>query len=102
MEKYGEPNDAKVSRWVRERGSKGLRVLLTLVHSLIYGERKGALYGSIATVLLAIKFTVFQGVEYNVSSFTISDGAFGTCFFFGTGFHGFHVIVGTIFLSVAL
>jgi heme/copper-type cytochrome/quinol oxidase subunit 3 len=57
-------------------------------HSLIYGERKGALYGSIATVLLAIIFTVFQGVEYNVSSFTISDGAFGTCFFFGTGFHG--------------
>jgi cytochrome c oxidase subunit 3 len=71
-------------------------------HSLIYGERKGALYGSIATVLLAIIFTVFQGVEYNVSSFTISDGAFGTCFFFGTGFHGFHVIIGTIFLSVAL
>ncbi len=71
-------------------------------HSLIYGERKGALYGSIATVLLAIIFTVFQGIEYNVSSFTISDGAFGTCFFFGTGFHGFHVIVGTIFLSVAL
>lgn len=71
-------------------------------HSLIYGERKGALYGSIATVLLAIIFTIFQGVEYNVSSFTISDGAFGTCFFFGTGFHGFHVIIGTIFLSVAL
>src|SRR5688500_1491947 len=71
-------------------------------HSLIYGERKGALYGSIATILLAIIFTVFQGVEYNVSSFTISDGAFGACFFFGTGFHGFHVIIGTIFLSVAL
>lgn len=71
-------------------------------HSLIYGGRKGALYGSIATVLLAIIFTFFQGVEYNVASFTISDGAFGTCFFFGTGFHGFHVIIGTIFLSVAL
>jgi len=71
-------------------------------HSLIHGDRKGALYGTIATVLLAIIFTVFQGIEYNVSSFTISDGAFGTCFFFGTGFHGFHVIIGTIFLSVAL
>ena len=57
-------------------------------HSLIHGGRKGALYGSIVTVLLALIFTVFQGVEYNVSSFTISDGAFGTCFFFGTGFHG--------------
>jgi cytochrome c oxidase subunit 3 len=71
-------------------------------HSLIHGERKGALYGSIATILLAIIFTVFQGVEYSVSSFTISDGAFGTCFFFSTGFHGFHVIIGTIFLGVAL
>ena len=58
-------------------------------HSLIQGGRKGALYGSVATVLLAIIFTGFQGIEYNVSSFTISDGAFGTCFFFGTGFHGF-------------
>jgi len=71
-------------------------------HSLIYGERKGALYGSIITVLLAVIFTIFQGVEYSVSSFTISDGAFGACFFFATGFHGFHVIIGTIFLGVAL
>jgi cytochrome c oxidase subunit 3 len=71
-------------------------------HSLIKGDRKGSLYGSIFTVLLALIFTLFQGIEYSVSSFTISDGAYGTCFFFGTGFHGFHVIIGTIFLSVAL
>jgi cytochrome c oxidase subunit 3 len=71
-------------------------------HSLIKGDRKGSIYGSIFTVLLALVFTFFQGVEYSVSSFTISDGAFGTCFFFGTGFHGLHVIIGTIFLSVAL
>jgi cytochrome c oxidase subunit 3 len=71
-------------------------------HSLIHGERKGALYGSIATILLAIIFTAFQGIEYSVSSFTISDGAFGTCFFFSTGFHGLHVIIGTLFLGVAL
>ena len=71
-------------------------------HSLIKGERKGSLYGSIFTVLLALIFTFFQGVEYSVSSFTISDGVFGTCFFFATGFHGLHVIIGTLFLSVAL
>lgn len=71
-------------------------------HSLIQGERKGTLYGSVATILLAIIFTGFQGIEYTVSSFTISDGAFGSCFFFGTGFHGLHVIIGTIFLGVAL
>jgi len=71
-------------------------------HSLIQGKRKGALDGSVYTILLAVIFTLFQGIEYSVSSFTISDGAFGTCFFFGTGFHGLHVIIGTIFLSVAL
>jgi cytochrome c oxidase subunit 3 len=51
---------------------------------------------------LAFIFTIFQYIEYSVSSFTISDGAFGTCFFFGTGFHGLHVIIGTIFLAVGL
>ena len=71
-------------------------------HSLINGQRYGALWGSVITVLLAAMFTALQGLEYNVSSFTISDGAFGTCFFFATGFHGMHVIVGTIFLSVGL
>lgn len=73
-------------------------------HSLIQGgnSRNGSIYGSIFTVLLAIIFTIFQYIEYSVSSFTISDGAFGTCFFFGTGFHGLHVIIGTIFLAVGL
>ena len=59
-------------------------------HSLIQGNRSGALDGLVATVLLALVFTGFQGVEYTVSSFTISDGAFGSCFYFGTGFHGYN------------
>jgi cytochrome c oxidase subunit 3 len=71
-------------------------------HSLIQGNRNGALYGLVATVLLAIVFTGLQGVEYTVSSFTISDGAFGSCFYFGTGFHGLHVIIGTAFIAVGL
>jgi cytochrome c oxidase subunit 3 len=52
------------------------------------------------TILLAIVFTALQGVEYTVSSFTLSDGTYGSCFYFGTGFHGLHVIIGTIFLLV--
>ena len=54
-------------------------------HSLIQGNRSGALYGLIFTVILAFIFTAFQGVEYSVSSFTLSDGSFGSCFYFGTG-----------------
>lgn len=72
-------------------------------HSLIHGERKGALYGSIATILLAIIFTGFQGIEYSVSSFTISDGAFGTCFYFSTGFHGLTYVAPTsLFIFILL
>jgi cytochrome c oxidase subunit 3 len=71
-------------------------------HSLIQGNRSGTLYGLVYTILLAIVFTGLQGIEYTVSSFTISDGVFGSCFYFGTGFHGLHVIIGTIFLLVGL
>ena len=51
-------------------------------------------------ILLAILFTGLQGIEYYVSSFTISDGNFGSCFYFETGFQGLHVIIGTVFLTV--
>lgn len=71
-------------------------------HCLIQGNRKGSLNGLVVTAILALIFTAFQGVEYTVSSFTISDGAYGSCFYFGTGFHGLHVIIGTAFLAVGL
>jgi cytochrome c oxidase subunit 3 len=71
-------------------------------HSLIKGNRSDTLNGLLFTIILAVIFTIFQGVEYTVSSFTISDGVYGSCFYFGTGFHGLHVIIGTIFLLVGL
>ena len=71
-------------------------------HSLIQGNRAGGLLGLVLTVGVATVFTVLQGVEYSVSSFTISDGTFGSCFYFGTGFHGLHVIIGTAFIAVGL
>ncbi len=71
-------------------------------HSLIQGIRSGALQGLVLTVVLALVFTALQGIEYSVSSFTISDGTFGSCFYFGTGFHGLHVIIGTAFIAVGL
>jgi cytochrome c oxidase subunit 3 len=71
-------------------------------HSLIQGNRGPALYALLYTALLAIVFTGLQGVEYTVSSFTISDGTYTSCFYFGTGFHGLHVMIGTAFLAVGL
>lgn len=52
------------------------------------------------TLLLAIHFTYWQVKEYIMSSFNFSDSAYGSIFFMATGFHGFHVILGTTFLTV--
>jgi cytochrome c oxidase subunit 3 len=71
-------------------------------HSLIHGNRKGSLDGTVFSIALAILFTILQGVEYTVSSFSLGDSTFGSCFYFGTGFHGIHVVIGTIFISVSL
>ena len=71
-------------------------------HAIILGDRKQAMYGLIVTVLLAILFTSFQVMEYYEAPFTISDSVYGSTFFLATGFHGFHVFVGTVFLTVCL
>jgi len=71
-------------------------------HSLIQGERKGSILGLILTILLALIFTGLQGLEYYEAPFNFSDSTYGTVFFFATGFHGLHVIIGTIFLIVGL
>jgi cytochrome c oxidase subunit 3 len=70
-------------------------------HSLIQGNRRGTIIGIIITVLLAAVFTALQGFEYVEAPFTIADSVYGSTFFMATGFHGIHVIVGTIFIAVA-
>jgi cytochrome c oxidase subunit 3 len=54
------------------------------------------------TIILGIYFSILQGYEYVEASFTISDSVYGSTFFIATGFHGFHVLIGTMFLFVRL
>jgi cytochrome c oxidase subunit 3 len=70
-------------------------------HALIEGDRKGLVRGLGITVLLGMLFTFFQAVEYSEAPFAFSGGGvYPSTFFLATGFHGFHVMVGTIFLAV--
>lgn len=56
----------------------------------------------LVTVCLGYLFARFQYQEYCAAKFTFSDSVYGSCFFMATGFHGFHVIAGAIFLGVVL
>ena len=78
-------------------------------HALIHGDRKGAKWGLGITVLLGILFTTVQAYEYTHlfhyrledglhGTFWLSTNVYGSAFFMATGFHGLHVLIGTIFL----
>ena len=70
-------------------------------HCLLEGNRKGLLQGLGLTVLLGLSFTTFQAIEYSHAPFKFyGGGVYSSTFFLATGFHGFHVIVGTCFLAV--
>jgi heme/copper-type cytochrome/quinol oxidase subunit 3 len=56
----------------------------------------------LVTLILAIEFTGCQAYEYYEALFYINDGVYGSTFYVATGFHGLHVMIGTIFLGVAL
>ncbi len=71
-------------------------------HALIAGNRKGAINGTLLTVIFAIIFTALQYYEYSDAAFTMADGIYGTVFYASTGLHGFHVIIGTAFIFTGL
>ncbi len=71
-------------------------------HALLENDRKGLIWGLVLTVVLGVLFTACQAYEYMHAAFSYSGHIYGSTFFMATGFHGAHVIIGTIFLFVCL
>jgi cytochrome c oxidase subunit III len=71
-------------------------------HSLLGGNQRGLVQGLVVTVVLGVCFTCVQAYEYSHAAFHFSGGIYPSTFFMATGFHGFHVIIGTTFLTVCL
>ena len=71
-------------------------------HALLNNDRRGLVTGLVLTVLLGITFSICQAIEYSHAGFSFAGHSYGSTFFMATGFHGAHVIIGTIFLTVCL
>ena len=109
----------RVARGVAAEGHRDLRpwhlpLLNTLIlltsgttvtwahHALLENDRQGLKWGLILTIALGLAFTCVQAYEYSHAAFNFSGNIYGATFFMATGFHGAHVIIGTIFLIVCL
>ena len=71
-------------------------------HALREGKRSGLIQGLCVTVALGVAFTAVQAFEYAHAPFAFTDGIYSSTFFMATGFHGAHVLIGSIFLIVCL
>nr|AQT38552.1 cytochrome c oxidase subunit 3 [Echyridella menziesii] len=79
----------------------GSGVSVTWSHfAVLAGDRKEGLMGLFVTLVLGVYFLGLQAVEYMECSFSFADSVFGSLFYLMTGFHGLHVLVGVLFLSV--
>lgn len=71
-------------------------------HSILNKNFKERTLRLLLTITLGIYFTILQLIEYKEAPFTIADSIYGSTFFIATGFHGLHVIIGTLFLFFTL
>ncbi|MEJ8571770.1 cytochrome c oxidase subunit 3 [Microbaculum marinum] len=71
-------------------------------HSLLHNDRNGLKWGLICTVILGVLFSFVQAFEYAHADFAFGGNIYGATFFMATGFHGAHVLIGSIFLIVCL
>jgi cytochrome c oxidase subunit 3 len=114
----GKLVDGKVNGEFEPMGAWGLPFVNTLLllssgvtctwahHGLLHENRNQLIKGLIATVALGLTFVICQAIEYHEAytemGLTLGTGIYGSTFFMLTGFHGFHVCVGAIILSVVL
>nr|AZL93456.1 cytochrome c oxidase subunit 3 [Prosevania sp. ZJUH_2016031] len=78
-------------------------VTVTWSHlSLINNKKLNTIYSLTLTIILGLYFSYLQMIEYNQSFFSMADSTYGSLFFLMTGFHGIHVIIGTMFLWICL
>nr|YP_009732920.1 cytochrome c oxidase subunit III [Diaphorencyrtus aligarhensis]QHU77267.1 cytochrome c oxidase subunit III [Diaphorencyrtus aligarhensis] len=76
-------------------------VTITWCHySMLNSNKKSSIFALFLTISLGLVFSLFQLFEYSSASFTFSDSVYGSIFFMSTGFHGLHVLIGTMFLMV--
>nr|UTN43141.1 cytochrome c oxidase subunit 3 [Saemundssonia lari] len=71
-------------------------------HSIISKKGLQSKISLVITIILGTIFTGWQAFEYYEAPFTMADSVYGSLFFVMTGFHGIHVIVGSLFLLVGL
>nr|ATF28596.1 cytochrome c oxidase subunit III [Illinigina sp. EMHAU-15062817] len=77
-------------------------ISITWAHNaLMHKNHQQMLQGMILTISLGLYFSLLQAYEYMESPFCISDSVYGATFFMATGFHGLHVIIGTMFIIVS-
>nr|UZT67542.1 cytochrome c oxidase subunit 3 [Ibalia sp. ZJUH 20220011] len=78
-------------------------ISITYCHySILNNKKYKSLISLTLTIILGLIFTFIQLIEYMESLFTMNDSIFGSLFFMTTGFHGLHVIIGTLFLIITL
>nr|YP_010502880.1 cytochrome c oxidase subunit III [Exitianus nanus]UXD78657.1 cytochrome c oxidase subunit III [Exitianus nanus] len=77
-------------------------ISITWAHnSIVNNNFTQTMQSMILTIMLGVYFSILQAIEYYEAPFTIADSVYGSTFFMGTGFHGMHVIIGTIFIGVS-
>nr|YP_009731725.1 cytochrome c oxidase subunit III [Limassolla lingchuanensis]QHR79701.1 cytochrome c oxidase subunit III [Limassolla lingchuanensis] len=78
-------------------------ITITWAHNaIINNNHSQSMQSMILTVILGLYFSMLQLYEYIEAPFSIADSVYGATFFLATGFHGLHVIIGTIFIAISM